>query len=40
MNLQVAKNTLEYRPPERFIALTAYEAVVMLLVAGLLVLFV
>ena len=37
MNLQVARNTLEYRPPERFIELAAYEAVAMLVIAILLV---
>ncbi len=40
MNLQVAKNTLEYRPPKRFIELTAYEAIAMVVVASLLVMLV
>ncbi len=37
MNLHTARMTLETKPPKRFIAMAAYEAVVMLIIAGLMV---
>lgn len=37
MNLQLAKDTLSTRPPKCFIELAAYEAVALLVIAGLMV---